>query len=109
MRSGSTWKRAAVGLLAILLCLAAWQFVRVAQDVNRAAAAGRLPADRFDSITTRMPYTRVQALLGSPDLASDVYRDRDHLIQCWYYDLRSTSHLEVCFDHWRVYYKDRYQ
>jgi hypothetical protein len=108
MAVGRSLKRAGGGAVLLLLALVAWQFAGIVRKVG-APAPARVPALRLGAIHTGMGYAEVEDLLGTPDLGSDVYRDRNHLIQCWYYDVRSETHLEVCFDHRRVYYKHSYE
>ncbi|MFZ1878703.1 MAG: hypothetical protein WAU41_00940 [Gaiellaceae bacterium] len=55
-----------------------------------------------------MTSDQVQALLGPPQLTSAVYIAPKIVIQCWYYDLARDRHTEFCFDHYRVFHKQRY-
>jgi outer membrane protein assembly factor BamE (lipoprotein component of BamABCDE complex) len=96
---------AAVAALA-LAALVAWEFAGIVGRVK--APPARVDPARLARIHLGDTNDHVQALLGPPELTSDVYENAPFLLQCWYYDLHSAVHLEVCFDHWRVYHTERY-
>jgi outer membrane protein assembly factor BamE (lipoprotein component of BamABCDE complex) len=96
-----------VAAVAVVAAALVWQFSKIVHQVDASTGAG-VPQARLAAVRAGVSVDRVQALLGPPELTSDVYRGPHHLVQCWYYGLGARSHTEVCFDHWRVFHKERY-
>ena len=107
MPAASALKPYAVAAVAVAAALLIWQFSRIVHQGAAPSRAG-VPHARLAAVRNGASVERVQALLGPPELTSDLYRGPHHLVQCWYYGLGAQSHAEVCFDHWRVFHTELY-